>query len=417
MHIVYLHQYFVTNTGSSGTRSYDMARQLVRRGHKVSLITGMLDHSELRCDRSLWQKHEVDGIDVYVLNIDYGSGGRPVRRVACWLMYATLASMLMLRLRKPDVVYASSTPPTVALPALVGRLFRRVPFVYELRDLWPESLIWVGLRDGSVAVRAMRVFNRLTFRFAERITTITPGFVGPLHDVYGVPEDQVDVIPIGADSELFPMLDQGDPSGPTFREGPIGPDDMVAVYAGAFGRANHLGYLLDAADALRDRSDIKFILVGQGKEKAQLVERIEKDGLHNVIVRDPLPKTELARLLPSADIGINCVMDGDQNRVAFPNKAFDYLFAGLAVLTTAPTHGGGCLQELVEAERCGAGVDACNPNAAVTLLRAWADDRVGLREMGERARTVALGNYDRDQLAGDLEDLLREVVAIGGEAT
>ena len=204
MHIVYLHQYFVTNTGSSGTRSYDMARKLVARGHRVSLVTGMLDHSELRCQHGLWQKHDVDGIDVYVLNIDYGSGAKPVARVACWLAYATLASMLMLRLPKADVIYASSTPPTVALPALVAKLFRGIPFVYELRDLWPESLIWVGLKDGSLPVRAMRVFNRLTFRFAEHLTTITPGFVPPLVNVYGVDHGGVQVRTPGGMSTASP---------------------------------------------------------------------------------------------------------------------------------------------------------------------------------------------------------------------
>jgi glycosyltransferase involved in cell wall biosynthesis len=409
MHVVYLHEYFVTAEGSSGTRSHDFARLLVARGHRVSLLTGMSHASPLRCAPGLpWQRHGVDGIDVWVLQSDYRQQMGAARRALAWSSYAALASALLLTLPHADVVLASSTPPSVAAPALLLKWARGTPFVYELRDLWPESLAEAGLDPRSAGARGLRAWNRLSFRAASRLVTITEGFLPSLEATYGVAPARVDVIPLGADGSLF---EQPHPAGATLRRDGIGPEHLLAVYAGAFGRVNRLDYLLDAARLLPQEGPVRFVLIGEGSEKPRIIERIRTENLSSVRVLDPIRKRDLAGLLQSADVGINCVGDGEQNRVAMPNKAFDYLFAGLAVLTTAPRDGGGLLERLLSEAGCGRGVDASSPARAAELLQAWAADREAVREMGRRARALAWERFDRARLVDALEATLRHAAA------
>jgi len=410
MHVLYLHQFFATNAASTGTRSYDFARLLVARGHRVTMITGLHSGGDMAMEGArVVRRLEIDGIDVHVLNVPFSQNWGGLKRAVSFLSYAALASKAALTVDRPDLIYATSAPPTVAVPAIMARLFRGVPYVFELRDVWPESLIAVGLDEKSLSVKALRALNRVTFKGARSVTTITPGFRSLLEKRYGVPPEGLVVIPLGADGSLFPEAPGAvEPSSATLRHPPIGADDVLVVYAGTFGRVNHLDYMLDVAALLKDRDDIKLLLIGRGSDRDHLAERREREQLHNVVIRDPVPKKELARVLHTADVGVNCVRDGEQNRVAFPNKVFDYFFSGLAVLTTAPAEGGGCLQDLVEGERCGAGVDATRPQVAADLLRSWADDRDGLKSMGQRARELAGREYDRTVLVERLEAVLEE---------
>jgi glycosyltransferase involved in cell wall biosynthesis len=411
MHIVYLHQYFVTNQGTSGTRSYDMARFLVERGHTVSLITGMHRHLEYRVEgRAPWRHVDLDGIDLYILNADYKQEWGAKGRVLSWLRYAALASALGMRLQRPDVTFASCTPPTVGVPALAMQGLRGVPWVYELRDVWPECLYSNGLSESSPAVLPMKLWNKVCVRGAEKLTVITPAFSDLLAADYGARPEDITFLPLGADKDLYRPRPDDKTSGTTLREGEIGADDLVAVYCGVFGPANNIDYLVDAAAMLRDRADIKIVLIGHGNQFERIEKRVKDEGLSNLFVRPAIPKHELVELLPTADVGIVCLRDSEANRLAMPNKMYDYMFSGLALLKTAPPGGGGILGTIVEENDCGAGVDATDPAAAATLLRAWADDREGLAAMGARGRALGEREFDRNRLAGELEQLLLSVV-------
>ena len=413
MHIVYLHQYFVTNNGTSGTRSYDMARFLVERGHKVSLITGMHRHLEYSVERGRpWRHVDLDGIDLYVLNADYRQEWGAKGRVLSWLRYAGLASALAMKLDRPDVTFASCTPPTVGVPALAMQGLRKVPWVYELRDVWPECLYSNGLSESSPAVPPMKLWNKVCVRGAEKLTVITPAFSDLLASDYGAREEDITFLPLGADKDLYVPRPDDKTSGPTLREGAIGPDDFVAVYCGVFGPANNIDYLVDAADLLRDRDDIKLVLIGHGNQFDRIRDRVRDEDLEDsVFVRPAIPKRELVQLLPTADAGIVCLRDSEANRLAMPNKMYDYLFSGLALIKTAPPAGGGILGTIVEENGCGAGVDATDPSGAAALLRAWADDREALAEKGRRGRELGEREFDRQRLAAELESLLESVVA------
>jgi glycosyltransferase involved in cell wall biosynthesis len=413
MHIVYLHQYFVTNNGTSGTRSYDMARFLVERGHTVSLITGMHPHLEHSVERGRpWKHVDLDGIDLYIVNADYRQEWGAKGRVLSWLRYAAFASALSMTLKRPDVTFASCTPPTVGVPALAMQGLRKVPWVYELRDVWPECLYSNGLSESSPAVPPMKLWNKICVRGAEKLTVITPAFSDLLVSDYGARLADISFLPLGADKDLYVPRPDDKTSGTTLREGAIGADDFVAVYCGVFGPANNIDYLVDAAEFLGDRPDIKLVLIGHGSEFTRIQERVAAAGLGDrVFVRPAIPKKELVELLPTADAGIVCLRDSEANRLAMPNKMYDYLFSGLALIKTAPPAGGGILGRIVEENGCGAGVVATDPAAAAALFRAWADDRVALAEKGRRGRELGEKEFDRQRLAGELEALLQSVVA------
>ncbi len=388
-----------------------MARFLVERGHKVSLITGMHNHLEHRVEgRRPWRRVDLDGIDLYVVNADYKQEWGAKGRVLSWLKYAALASALTMRIERPDVTFASCTPPTVGVPALAAQGLRKVPWVYELRDVWPECLYSNGLSETSPAVPPMKLWNKVCVKGAEKLTVITPAFSDLLASDYGARDEDIEFLPLGADKGLYEPRWEDKTSGMTLREGDIGADDFVAVYCGVFGPANNIDYLVDAAAMVRDRDDIKLVLLGHGSEFGRIEQRVRDEGLTNVSVRPAIPKKDLVQLLPTADAGIVCLSDSEANRLAMPNKMYDYLFSGIALVKTAPRGGGGILGTIVEENDCGAGVDATDPSAAAALFRAWADDRERTQAMGRRGRELGEKEFDRRSLAGELEKLLISVV-------
>src|SRR5262245_49490341 len=143
MNLIYIHEYFVTNEGTSGTRSYDVAKYLVQWGHRVTMITGLHEQSGLA--RLPWWRlfaeQNIDGIRVVTCNAFYSNKLRVVARMWAWMKFAALATWVCLRTRGADLIFATSTPPTVGIPARIGSALKRIPYVFEVRDLWPEDLL------------------------------------------------------------------------------------------------------------------------------------------------------------------------------------------------------------------------------------------------------------------------------------
>jgi len=391
MQVLYFHQYFSTPKGAAGTRSYEMAQALIRDGHSVTMVcaTHQLGKSGLDGPFVAGQRRgAVDGIRVIELDLSYSNYDNLLRRALVFMKFSLRS--VRLALTEPfDIAFATTTPLTAGIPGIFSRWIRKKPFVFEVRDLWPELPREMGVIKNPLVLASMSGLEWLSYHSADRCVALSPGIAEGI-ERRGIPSERIAVIPNGCDLNLF---HSGDP----WRPAAVRDGDLLAIFTGAHGIANGLGAVLDAAAVLRarGRDDIKLLLVGDGKLKPELVERARKEKLDNVVFHDPVGKHRIAGLMAAADVGMQILA----NVPAFyygtsPNKFFDYLAAGLPVLNNYP----GWLAEIIEGDRCGFAVPPCDPKAFADALEWAADHRDELKQMGRRARAVAARDFDRRTL-------------------
>jgi len=403
LHILYFHQHFTTPDGSSGTRSYEFAKALIARGHQVTMVCGRSDLSGLKlpfCSDRGWYRGEVDGIDVIALPLAYSNRHGVLKRVWTFLRFAWKSVVIALR-EEYDLVFATSTPLTAAIPGIAARWFRGKPFVFEVRDLWPELPRAMGMKN-PLLLGGMWILEGLAYRASSACIGLAPGIVEGIsrRSAKGHP---IALIPNGCDLELFhtglrrPIDIPG-----------IDPDDFVAGFTGAHGRANGLDAILDAAAVLKRRGDprVKILLVGDGSEKSRLQARAKAEGLDNVVFHAPMPKRKLAVLTASLGCGLMTL----DNIPAFyrgtsPNKFFDYIAAGIPVVNNYP----GWLADMITANGFGVAVPPSNPQALADVLVSLASDPVTSVKQGASARRFAEENFGREMLAARMVDTLSSI--------
>lgn len=405
MHVLYFHQHFSTPQGSAGTRSYEMAQALIRAGHSVTMVCGSYAQGNTGLASPFTKGRRrgmVAGIDVIEFDLNYGNDMGFAQRIGVFAKFAL--GSIGVALREPaDVVFATTTPLTAGIPGIFARWFRRKPFVFEVRDLWPELPKAMGVITNPLVLWLMSVLEWSSYRSANRLVGLSPGIVDGIA-ARGVSRDRITMVPNGCDLDLF-----ADPAEAWRPEG-VRDDQMLAIFTGTHGNANGLDAVLNAAAVLkaRNRDDIRIALVGQGRDKAALQDRARAEGLDNVLFLDPVPKTRLTGLMAGADLGLQVL----RNVPAFyygtsPNKFFDYISAGLPVLNNYP----GWLAGLIDETDCGFAVSPDNPEAFADALIAAAEDRQALTKKGANARQLAEAQFSRSLLAGKWVDW---VVGAGG---
>ncbi|WP_296427245.1 glycosyltransferase family 4 protein [Yoonia sp.] len=394
MHILYFHQHFSTPGGATGTRSYEMARRAIQYGHHVTMVCGSYGVGATGLDRpfvSGRRRGFVDGIDVIEFNLRYANTDSLVKRSGTFAKFAWGSIGLVMR-EKYDLVFATTTPLTAGIPGICARWLRRKPFVFEVRDLWPELPREMGVIKNPLVLAALSLLEWASYRSAHRCIALSPGIAKGI-ERRGVKPDQIALIPNGCDITLFNA-----PNVTPWRPADVSPADLMAIFTGTHGLANGLDALLDAAAVLksRQRQDIKLVLVGAGKLKNHLIARADKESLTNVIFHDPIPKAQLAGLMAAADLGIQCLA----NVPAFyfgtsPNKFFDYIAAGLPVLNNYP----GWLAEMIVQNDCGFAVPPDNAPLLASALQQAADDKSRLQQMGQNGAALAERAFDRRDLS------------------
>lgn len=399
MRILYLHQFFMTRDGTGGTRSYEFARRLVEAGHGVTMVTAG-DGAE----------REVDGIRVVEARGGYGDYVRATgvgygRRLLAFGHFAVAATVAALRGPRPDVVFATSPPLTMALPAIVASRRWRVPLVFEVRDLWPEAPIQMGALRSPWAQRLARWLERAVYRSATEIVALSPGMRDGIVAT-GVPPERVTLIPNASDLDLFsPDLDPGD-----LRERlGLGADDFVCAYFGTMGEANDLTQVVGAAALLAERKDVAFVLQGDGKRRAALEADARRRGLDNVVFVPAGDKHAAARLAAASDACMTIFKDVPILATNSPNKLFDTFAAGRPAIVNTD----GWQRVLVEEHEAGVYArpsDAADLAEKVLALR---DDPERARRYGANARALAEREFDRDLLAERLRGVLERAARSG----
>lgn len=403
MHVLYIHQHFTTPSGSIGTRSYEFARRLLEAGHSVTMVCGASGRSETTLDAPFERGRRrgwVDGIDVVEFEIGYSTHDSIATRVRKFVRFGASATRIALTARY-DLVFATSTPLTAALPGILARWCRLKPFVLEIRDLWPELPRALGVKN-PLLLTGMSVFEWLSYHSAVRVVGLAPGIVEGIVR-RGIPPERTALITNGCDIAMFETA-QPRHASELVPQG-ISPSDFVCIYAGAHGIANGLHALIPVAAELKrlGADHIKLLLIGSGATKPALQAEAERQGLDNMIFTGNLPKVELMAFLKGADAGLQLL----KNVPAFyegtsPNKFFDYLAAGIPVVVNYP----GWVAQMVGERSCGAAVPPDDPQALASALIKAAADRQEWRRKGIQSLALATERFSRDALGHNFVRLL-----------
>ena len=356
----------------------------------MTLITGYYDIGGLPEGKKMYRNLDIEGINVVVVGTGYSNKQSYLRRIASFISFSFLSIYAGLRTKKVDVIYETSTPLTVGIPAIILKLLKRVPFVFEVRDQWPEIPIELEIIKNRIMKKVLLWLERSIYKRSSAIVALSPGMAEGIKNVL-TEERPVEVIPNSCDIDVF----KPDINGSSVRKKYGWSDKLVLLHFGAMGKANGLDFVIDAAGRLEDHPDIHFVLAGDGGRKRILIERIEQLGLNNIEVIDSRPKAELAELVAACDISmvIFAYYPILENNSA--NKFFDSLSSGKPVLLNYS----GWQRKILEENNAGFGCDLFDLEQFIEKVRYLNSHREQLKQMGQNARRIAVKKFDRDKLA------------------
>lgn len=403
MRILYFHQHFSTPQGATGIRSYEMAKKLIERGHQVTMVCGSYSGGNTGIDKPFidgQRRDEVDGIQVIEFELDYSNAQSFTQRTLSFLKFAYRSVKLALT-HQYDLVFATTTPLTAAIPGIFARWFKRKHFVFEVRDLWPELPKAMGVIKNPIILAGLGVLEWLAYKSAHGHIGLSPGIVSGIEKTLKRPS-KIASIPNGCDLDIFSTpVEPWQPNG-------INDNDFVAVFTGTHGQANGLDQVLAAAKILKEQNNqqIKIVLIGQGKLKPELQQQAQESQLDNVLFLDPVDKKQLAKLMQRANVGLQVLA----NIPAFyygtsPNKFFDYISAGLPVLNNYP----GWLAEKIVQNDCGVAIEPEKPTAFAQALMSLSEQPEKCVDMGKNAQALAKSEFDRQLLSQQFVDYLEQV--------
>ena len=380
---------------SGSTRSYEMARRLVSMGHEVNMVTSWRE----QCNKNDWFSTHDDGIKTYWLPVTYSNHMSYMDRFQAFIQFAWKASIMSASI-PTDIVLATSTPLTIALPGVYASRKQRVPMVFEVRDLWPELPIAIGALRNPVLKYMAKRLELFAYRNSDSIIALSPGMRDGVI-AKGYPVDRITVIPNGADLDRFYP---NKVTGMAFRKTHGIPESVILmVYAGTFGKVNGVGYLVELASAFKEDRRIYFLTVGDGQEYQEVKALAIKRGCLglNLQMLPKIPKSEVSAVLAAADIAVSTVIPLPELEANSANKFFDGLAAGCCM---AINHKGWQADLLLSS---GAGLQlSASIDKAICELKNWINNPQRISAARGKARKLAEDAFATDKLAADLEQVL-----------
>jgi colanic acid biosynthesis glycosyl transferase WcaI len=402
MKILFLSQYFPPEMGAPAARVYELSREWVRLGCDVTVLTGFPNHPTGVIPpeyRGEWIRREtVDGIKVIRAPIYAAANKAVFKRAANYLSYSVSASVLGPWLTEDcDVVIATSPQILTGIAGALMSRYKRVPFVFDVRDLWPRSIVEVGaLAADSLAVRALTQLELLLYKQADHIVVVTSSFVDEI-TAMGIPRSKLSVVTNGVDLDLFSPR----PRGQARADLGLG-DEFLVSYVGTHGMAHGLGTVLDAAKLLAE-DHVRFILVGEGAEKQGLRERAQREQIENLTFWDQMPRTKVAQVVAASDLCLVMLRDLPLFKTVIPSKIFEFMGSERPILTTVD----GESRRIVEDAHAGIYCPPENPQALAEAIRKARRDPAGLAAMGVAGRVQAQAKFSREALANEYLRVLK----------
>jgi glycosyltransferase involved in cell wall biosynthesis len=405
MHILLIHQAFAALNEPGGTRHHELARYIAGRGHRVTVIASSVSYltGVAGGERIPWVERQDGGEGVALLHaFTYPALHRSfVHRVFSFISFMFSSFIIGLGVKDVDLVWGTSPPIFQGLTAWMLARLKRVPFSFEVRDLWPAFAVAVGVLRQPLLIKASQWLEQFLYRHADLLIINSPGFFEHVQKRGG---QRIELVPNGSDTTMFdPQAD-----GAVFRQIHRLEDCYIVLYAGAHGMSNDLDILLDAANLLDVERSIRIVLLGDGKEKPALLTRAKDMGLNNVTFLPPMPKRDMPQALAAADACIAILKPIEMYKTVYPNKVFDYMAAGRPVILAID----GVIRQVVESSGAGIWVPPGDAKAIADGMGGLAADPSRGRQMGVRGRQYVEQHFDRrvlaDQMAGLFEELIDE---------
>lgn len=404
MRVLFLTDNFPPETNASASRVYERALYWVREGWEVTVLTSAPNFPEGRVypgHRNAWYRREdMDGIDVVRVKTFITANEGTVLRTLDFASYMVTAVIAGLFERRPDVIVATSPQFLAAVGGWMLAALRRVPFVFELGDLWPASIAAVGaMRPGKV-LRAMERLELFLYRRAAAVVALTPSFKDNLVG-RGIAPGKIEVVINGVELSRY----RPQPRDEALAAELAVSGRLVVGYIGTHGMAHGLENVLSAAALMRDEPGVCFLLVGGGAAREALLQHARAEGLDNVRMVPAQPKAEVGRYWSLCDVALIHLKDSPIFSTVIPSKTFEAMAHGLPVLLAAPS---GEVQRIVEGEGAGLWVPAGDPTALAQAVRRLRDDP-GLRQRLGQQALAAAPRYSRERQARAMAAVLERV--------
>jgi glycosyltransferase involved in cell wall biosynthesis len=396
MKVIYLHQYFNTPKMIGGVRSYDISKHLVDRGHQVEMVTTNRTISDIRG----WKTTNEDGIDVHWFSLYYSNKLSYMKRLLSFFLFAFYAAKKGSKIQG-DVVFASSTPLTIAIPAIFISWKKSIPLVFEVRDLWPDVPIAVGAIKNPIIKFCAKALEKLAYRKSSAVIALSQGMKNGILE-NEIDENKIFVIPNFSNIELF----NSNIDNKLFisrREWLKG--SPLLVYTGTFGMINGVSYLVDISEQLLlSNSDIKVLLLGDGKELDMVRYYAKKKNVlnNNLYIEPSVRKQDLPSVLAAASLASNIVIDEPAVWNNSANKFFDALASGTPVLINS----GGWQADLVRKHKIGIVTYGLSIELAAEKIHNFLHNKIALKESSFNALKVSKKYFDKVNLVKEVEKVL-----------
>ena len=412
MRILLLHQYFLEKDEGGGSRFNEMTKIWSSLGHKVTVLSGMVSYTTGkkpgRYKKKYFYKDKgfYDNIDVVRSHVSESYNTNFIGRLWGYFsfVFSSIYAGLFKTKGKYDVIVVTSPPLFIGITAVVLSFFKRLPIVFEVRDLWPESAIDTGVLKNKLIIKLAYWFENYIYKKATLINVLTPAFRTKIIEK-GVPKEKIIFIPNAADFTLAEQIQESNFDSDSFKKELGLERKFVITYVGAHGVANHLIQLIEAAERLQD-TEVVFQLIGSGMKKKELQGEVSKRGITNVIFRDAVPKAEVFKYIYASDMGASVLKKVDTFKTIYSNKTFDYMSCKRPVFLAID----GVSRELVEEANCGVYVEPENIDDIEKKIRRILKDKAALIESGNRGYEYAKEHFDRSVLAQQYVNYLQTVV-------
>lgn len=407
MTIIYLHQYFTLPTLPGGTRSYDLAKQFVNGGHKVVVITSSAYLTNHQYFQKGWTVLNYEGIELHVLQLEYSNKLSFTKRIISFCKFFVQASFRIMRV-KGDIVLATSTPLTIAIPALIKKAIQNTPFIFEVRDVWPEIPIAMGFIKNKFIQKILLRFEKFIYLKAHHIVALSEDMKNSIFTRTFTPEEKLSVIHNISEIERFSFFESNN----NYFSRKLGfKPEKTVLYAGALGMVNGLKYMIDlAANTKKIDSSIKFIIFGDGMEKEDLLAYAKEKGVmnNNLYFFKPVPKSILPQLYHECTIAASFVISVPELWANSANKFFDALAAGKPIVINHR----GWQADIIETKNIGfvLDFDNCNIKQEAKIFCNYLNNRELLKIQGENAKRLAEKNYSLKIASNKYLKILNNVV-------
>ena len=414
MNLLYISQYFPPEMGAPAARASELARHWADAGHEVSILTGFPNHptgvvpAEWRSRlRRLMYHEKVGQVDVYRTWLWPLPNRKAHERMRSYASFCVSAALRGMTIPRPDVIIASSPQLLVGLSGWWLAFTRQIPFVFEVRDLWPESLAAVGVGgENSLLHHALAGIAGFLYRRADRIVVVTPAFEDYLLDRWRVPAEKIEVVENGVETDLFVPTD---PASAAARKKELGAESQFLVcYIGTMGMAHALEILLDAAARLQsERPNVLFLLIGEGSEKERLQSLAESRGLANVRFLDQQPREKIPSFISASDLCLVLLKKTDVFKTVIPTKMLEYMSCARPVILGVE----GQAQQILEDAGAGLAIEPENADALATAITQLDHNRELAKTLGEQGRAYILQNFSRARTAQKYITILRDITS------